>query len=114
MRRTQLLLLMMAVVGPVHAQNDELQTVYAGLQDSVRADYQSLRAQLSRAAIAMALNAAKEREELKMLSYNKAVLFASCVVESERDRSPAAMRRDQVCGDGEVRQPSGLRSSVFP
>jgi hypothetical protein len=39
-----------------------------------------------------ALDARREREELKVLTYNKAVLFASCAVESDRERPPGASR----------------------
>jgi hypothetical protein len=86
------MLLLLGAISPAQAQDDRLQAIYNGLQENVRADYEALRAQLSRTAMMLALNAAKEREELRMLSYNKAVLFAECVVESERDRSPAANR----------------------
>jgi hypothetical protein len=74
------------------AQDEALQRVYARLEDNVRVDYEALRNQLAMTAMRFALNAAKEREELKTLSYNKAVIFAACAVESERDRPPTANR----------------------
>ena len=85
-------LLSIGASGLVHAQNEMLQTIYARLADSVRADYEALRAQLSHTAMQFALPAAKEREELKMLSYNKAVLFAGCAAESEQDSAPTTRR----------------------
>jgi hypothetical protein len=91
-----LLLLPMIAAGSAYAQDDVLQNIYAGLEDNVRADYEALRAQLSQTAMQLALPAAKEREELKMLSYNKAVLFAGCAAESEQDRGPAARRVPSV------------------
>jgi hypothetical protein len=90
--RRLLLLLLIVAAGPAPAQDDVLHNIYAGLEDNVRADYEALRAQLSHTAMQFALPAAKEREELKMLSYNKAVLFAGCAVESEQDRAPVARR----------------------
>jgi hypothetical protein len=94
--RALLALQLMAIAVPACAQDgtaDEVvQRIYAGIENNVRADYEALRARLSATAMRLALPAAKEREELKMLSYNKAALFASCVMESQLERSPVARR----------------------
>jgi hypothetical protein len=93
--RVLLAFLLVAVAGPLCAQDAQdgmIQKIYSGIENNIRVDYEALRARLSAMAMQFALPAAKEREELKMLSYNKAVLFAACTVESERDRSSAANR----------------------
>ena len=85
-------LMLLALSGPAGAQAALMQRIYAELENTVRNEYEVLQADLSRQAMQQARSAAKERLQLKMVSYNKAVLYASCAADAERDRSPAANR----------------------
>ena len=74
------------------AQDALVQRIYAGMENTIRNDYEQLQIQITREAMQQARSAEPDRLRSKMISYNKAVLFASCAAEAERDRSPTANR----------------------
>jgi len=84
----------------VDAQDSTVRAVYASMAPSVRQEYEGLLAAVARGATGGPnANAPKVREMLKMLYYNKAALFAVCVAEAEKVRSPRAERvpaRDNI------------------
>lgn len=84
--------LFLVLCGPAFAQDVSVQRIYAGMENPTRNDYEQLRTQFIREAMQQARSSEKERLQLKMVSYNKAVLIASCAADAERDRSPAAPR----------------------
>ncbi len=88
-----MLLATLLAAGPSRAQDAALQGIYASLQNNIRAEYEALLAGLPREAPEDASGAIeKNKALLKMFAYNKAVLFATCAAETERDRSPGANR----------------------
>jgi hypothetical protein len=78
---------------PVHAQDGTMRAIYQSMAQSVQQEYEGLLAAVARGATGGPnANAPKVREMLKMLYYNKAVLFAVCAAEAEGIRSPRAER----------------------
>jgi hypothetical protein len=91
-------LLLIASGGPVLAENDTsydqfARTIYAGMEESVRREYDSAALTIPRgAANALSPTTDKVRTALKVLYYNKAALFAFCAADAERARGPSAVR----------------------
>lgn len=83
---------LLALSGQAFAQDALVQRIYAGMENAIHNDYEELRTQFIREAMQQARSSEKQRLQLKMISYNKAVLLASCAADAERDRSPAAPR----------------------
>jgi len=91
--RVSVLLVLLAVAGTARAQVDKTQTIYAGLADSIRKEYQLHVNQAVRQLIVSNGPMAKiepVKQRLKLLSYNKAVLIASCIADAEKERAPDA------------------------
>jgi hypothetical protein len=86
-------LLFLAAAVPAWAQDELLQQFYAGEQNSIRAEYESLLSELAGATLGLpSARTEKTKERLKLLSYNKAALFAGCAADTERDRSSISRR----------------------
>jgi hypothetical protein len=91
--RVSAVLVLLAVAGAVRAQTDRLQTIYAGLADNIGKEYQLHVNQAVRQLIVSGAPMTKMppvKERLKLLSYNKAVLIASCIADADKDRAPDA------------------------
>lgn len=85
-------LLSLALSGQAFAQDELVQRIYGSMEKTIRSDYEELQIQITREAMQQAKSAAKDRLQLKMITYNKAVLFASCAAGAERDRGPTINR----------------------
>jgi hypothetical protein len=84
---------LLLAAAPGHAQDDGVRAIYTAMAPSVQQEYEGLLAAVARGATGGPnANAPKTREMLKVLYYNKAVLFAFCVAEAEKVRSPRADR----------------------
>jgi hypothetical protein len=91
-------LLLIATGGPLHAENDAsydqfARTIYAGMEESVRREYDAAALTIPRGAVdAPSPTANKVRTALKVLYYNKAALFAFCAADAERARGLGTAR----------------------
>jgi hypothetical protein len=86
-------LVLLAVAGAARGQVDMMQAVYAGLADNIRKEYQFHINQAVRQLILSQAPMAKidpVKQRLKLLSYNKAVLIASCIADADKERAPDA------------------------
>lgn len=92
MARTLMLLLLLAAAGPALAQDDMVQRIYASEENGIRAEYESFLSQLPPAPPEQSGQADKNKQLLKMISYNKAAMLAFCAVDAEKDRPPNAER----------------------
>jgi hypothetical protein len=90
--RALMVLVLLAAARPAVAQDDLLQTIYASEESSIRAEYESQLSRIPPAPPEQAGEPDKNRELLKLLSYNKAALFAMCAVDAEKERAPNAPR----------------------
>jgi hypothetical protein len=78
-----IVLILLAAAAPAHAQGNNLaQSMYVTMENSIRGEYESLLAGLSREGTE------KIRELLKVLTYNKAAILAACAEEGDSGRSP--------------------------
>jgi hypothetical protein len=87
-------LLLLAAASQARAQDDVVQRVYAAMEPRIRAEYEFHLAGVARQVLASGAPASKIelfQKRLKMLAYNRAVLVAYCVAETERDRPPNAI-----------------------
>ena len=85
--------IMLAAASPARAQDTTVQGIYASLENTIRGEYEALLAGVAREAPDKPSGAIEKTKALmKMFAYNKAVLFATCAAEAERDRSPRADR----------------------
>lgn len=89
--RGLLILFLMVPAGASHGQDEVLRRIYTDLEGNIRADYEALLVRMVVPGVPLVRDE-KDKEALKLISYNKAVAFASCMVESEQVRSPAARR----------------------
>src|SRR4051794_1698395 len=91
-------LILLLAIASAHAQDDAAigevaQGIYAGMEDSVHREYTFMVMSLPAHASGNAANkVAATREVLKMLTYNRAALFAFCAADAERARPPNAPR----------------------
>jgi hypothetical protein len=91
--RVSVVLGLLAVAGAARAQVDMMQAVYDGLADNIRKEYQLHVNQAVRQLIVSNGPMAKiepVKQRLKLLSYNKAVLIASCIADADKERAPDA------------------------
>jgi len=93
-----MLLTLFVVTVSVRAQEDITQIVYASIENSIRGEFESILAQIMRENVAQLPGGiVKATELLKLITYNKASLFAFCAAETEKDqpqrsnRIPSAM-----------------------
>jgi hypothetical protein len=93
MIRVSVMLVLLAVAGAARAQTDKTQTIYDGLADNIRKEYQFHVNQAVRQLIvsnAPMVKIEPVKQRLKLLSYNKAVLIASCIADADKERAPDA------------------------
>jgi len=87
------LLALCAMAAPARAQEDFVQTVYASIEHSIRQEFEGTLVQLMREGAARSpAGIVKRTEFLKLVAYNKAALFASCVAEAENNQTPRSNR----------------------
>jgi hypothetical protein len=95
-KRWALIVLILLGAGAARAQDGDLvQHIYAEVQDRIRAEYEFNLAEVTRQVLRSGQPVSKVepfKERMKILAYNKAALFASCVAEAEKDRQPNAAR----------------------
>jgi len=93
MTRALMFLLVLAAASQARAQDDAVQRVYAAMEPRIRAEYELHLAEVARQVLGSGALASKVelfQKRLKMLAYNRAVLVAYCIVETERGRPPNA------------------------
>jgi hypothetical protein len=91
--QVSIVLVVLAVASAAQAQVDKMQAIYAGLADSIRNEYQLHVNQAMRQLIVSGAPMTKMepvKQRLKLLSYNKAVLIASCIADADKERAPDA------------------------
>ncbi|MEA2982491.1 MAG: hypothetical protein QOF91_1721 [Alphaproteobacteria bacterium] len=85
---------LLAAAGQARAQEDVLlQRFYASVAERTQAEYEFNMAGITRQLLrsgAPVSKLAPIRERMKMLSYNRAVIFAVCAADAEKDRPPGA------------------------
>lgn len=94
MTRALMFLLLLAVASQARAQDDAVHRIYAAMEPRIRAEYEFHLAGVARQVLASGTPASKIevfQRRLKMLAYNRAVLVAYCIAETERDRPPNAV-----------------------
>jgi len=92
---TLLVSILLAVAGEAGAQDDVLRRAYAAMEERTQAEFEYKMAGITSQLLGAGAPVAKIapiRERMKMLSYNRAVLFASCAAEAEKDRPLNAPR----------------------
>jgi hypothetical protein len=75
------------------AQEDVLRRVYAAIEERTQAEFEYNMAGITRQLLrsgAPVSKLAPIKERMKMLAYNRAVLFASCAAEADKERLPNA------------------------
>jgi hypothetical protein len=91
---TVMVSLLLAVAGQARAQEDDvLRRVYAAVEERTLAEFEYTMAGITRDLLRLGRPVsaiAPIKERMKMLSYNRAVLFATCAAEAEKDRPPTA------------------------
>jgi hypothetical protein len=92
-RTLALVLPLLLTAAPGSAQDEGVRAIYESMAPRIQQEYEGLLAAVARGATGGPnANAPKMREMLKVLYYNKAVLFAFCAAEAEKVRSPRADR----------------------
>jgi hypothetical protein len=90
-----LFLVLLVPAGPVLAQEDILQRTYAAVEQRTHAEYEFAIGGIARQLLRSGAPYSKSvpiRERTKMLSYNRAALFAFCAAEAEAERAPGTPR----------------------
>jgi hypothetical protein len=101
--KAALALLLTLVAMPACAQDDFGRAIFAEIEQSVRAEYEAMLVEITRATLANPAQDEAEQarrtqrieletERIKTFAYNKAALFAICASESEKARGPRAPR----------------------
>lgn len=93
--RALLFAILLAVAGGARAQGDVLRRIYAAVEERTQAEYEYNMAGITRQLLrsgAPVSKIAPIKERMKMLSYNRAVLFAYCAADAEKDRPSNAAR----------------------
>jgi hypothetical protein len=97
------IILLALAITPAWAQDDFAKEIYAEIGNSVRAEYETMLAAIARdsltnpprdevSRIQRAGELEKEKRRVKLLTYNKAALFAGCAAEAARAREPGMPR----------------------
>jgi hypothetical protein len=79
--------------GVARAQEELVQRIYASMEPRIHAEYEFNLAGVTRHVLGSGAPLSKIepfKERMKVLAYNKAALFASCVAAGEKDRKPDA------------------------
>jgi hypothetical protein len=92
--RTLLFSILLSAAGQARADDDEVaRRVYAAVAERTQAEYEFNMAGITRQLLgsgAPVSRLAPIRDRMKMLSYNRAALFAFCAAEAEKNRPPGA------------------------
>jgi hypothetical protein len=87
-------LILLSIAGPVRAQDDDVaRRAYAAVEDRTHAEYEYNMAGITRQMLKMGASFDKItpiRERMKMMSYNRATIFAFCAADAEKERGPYA------------------------
>jgi hypothetical protein len=103
MRSLGVLLVLLAAMTPLRAQEGTEQEIYAQIEPGARREYEALVANITRSALhdpnidwrdrrKLLDRVEEEKERLKVMTYNKASLFAHCAAEAQQGRKPGAPR----------------------
>jgi hypothetical protein len=95
------LILLFLAAALARGQEDFAKTVYAEIENSARNEYEAMIGSIMRDAMAhppkddeeqakRAQQIEREKGRLKLLTYNKAALFAFCAADADRARGPGA------------------------
>jgi hypothetical protein len=85
------LLVLILGAGVASAQDELVQRIYAGMEARIHAEYEFNLAGVTRQLLGSGAPLSKIepfKARMKVLAYNKAALFASCVAEGQKDRKP--------------------------
>ena len=85
--------LILLAAGQVRAQDDVTLRAYAAVEERTQAEYEFHMAGITRQLLLSGAPVSKLgpiKERMKMLSYNRATLFAFCAADAERERGPNA------------------------
>ena len=88
-----MILILLAAAGQARAQDDVLRRAYAAVEERTQAEYEFNMAGITRQMLrsgAPVSKIAPIKERMKMLSYNRAVLFAFCAADAEKERGANA------------------------
>jgi hypothetical protein len=92
MIRALALLILMAATGLARGEDDVMRGIYASVENNLRREYDELMRDILFGKGGPAAKSEKTQHTLKVIYYNKAVMFAICAGEAERYRSPQAPR----------------------
>jgi hypothetical protein len=92
MIRALALLILIVAASPVLAQDDVTRGIYASVENNLRREYDELMRDILFGKGGPAAKMEKTQHTLKVIYYNKAVMFAMCAAEAERVRLPQAPR----------------------
>jgi hypothetical protein len=90
-----MLLVLVATAGLARAQDEFLRRAYAAVEQRTLAEYEFAIGGIARELLRSGAPYSKSvpiRERMKMLAYNRAVLFAFCAAEADAERAPGAAR----------------------
>ncbi len=93
MTRALVFLLLLAATSQVCAQDDTVQRIYSAIEPRIRAEYEFHLAGVARQVLGSGAPASKIeffQKRLKVLTYNRAVLVATCIADAEKGRPPNA------------------------
>jgi hypothetical protein len=92
MIRALALLILVVVASPVRGEDDVARAFYASVENNLRREYDDLMRDIAFGRGGPAAKTEKHQNTMKMIYYNKAVMFAMCAGEAERYRAPQAPR----------------------
>lgn len=90
---TLILSMLLAAASQARAQDDVLRRVYSAVEERTLAEFEYNMAGITRELLRLGRPVSKIapiKERMKMLSYNRAVLFAFCAADAEKDRPSTA------------------------
>jgi hypothetical protein len=85
-------ILALVAAAPASGQDDMTLGVYASVENNIRREYDQVLRYFLHGRGASAAKTEKDRATMKVVYYNKAVMFAVCAGEAEGYRSPHARR----------------------
>jgi hypothetical protein len=92
MIRALALLILLAATGLARGEDDLTRGFYASVENNLRREYDGLMREILFGRGGPAAKSEKHQNTMKLIYYNKAVMFAVCAGEAERYRSPHAQR----------------------
>jgi hypothetical protein len=92
MLRALALVILAVAASPARGEDDAMRTIYASVENTLRREYDELLRDILFGKGGAAAKSEQAQHTLKVIYYNKAVMFAMCAGEAERVRSPQAPR----------------------